>query len=211
ILSVLLPAAQAAESYDNCTGFIDTIPATIGTQGVWCLRKDLSTAISSGAAITVAVNNVTIDCNDFKLGGLAAGAATDTVGISSEGRSNIIVHYCNIWGYRRGAILFGTGGGHVVEGNRFDGNTESGVTVLGAGSLVRDNLVFRTGGSTAATGAVGIYVGGGVDVIDNTVSGLFPLAREDGYGVATGIFADFNAGGSFIGNRVRGLSPEAGS
>src|SRR5690606_17453702 len=121
------------------------------------------------------------------------------------------VQHCNIRGFRRGAILFGTGGGHVVEGNRFDGNTESGVTVLGAGSLVRDNLVFRTGGSTAATGAVGIYVGGGVDVIDNTVSGLFPLAREDGYGVATGIFADFNAGGSFIGNRVRGLSPEAGS
>jgi hypothetical protein len=29
------PAARGAESYDNCTGFIDSVPATITTQGVW--------------------------------------------------------------------------------------------------------------------------------------------------------------------------------
>ncbi|HEY0661599.1 MAG TPA: hypothetical protein VGD21_09825, partial [Lysobacter sp.] len=72
VLAILLagpvaPApAQAAQSYDNCTGFIDSLPATITTQGTWCLRKDLSTAMSSGNAITIATNNVTIDCNDFK-------------------------------------------------------------------------------------------------------------------------------------------------
>lgn len=29
------PRLHAAESYDSCTGFIDSIPATISTQGVW--------------------------------------------------------------------------------------------------------------------------------------------------------------------------------
>src|SRR5690606_24652633 len=73
--------ARAAQSYDACTGFIDSVPATISTQGVWCLRKDLSTNITSGNAITIATNNVTIDCNDFKLGGLAAGNGSNAFGI----------------------------------------------------------------------------------------------------------------------------------
>ena len=67
------PASTAAESYDSCTGFIESLPATISTQGVWCLRRNLATAMTSGNAITITVNNVTIDCNDFKIGGLAAG------------------------------------------------------------------------------------------------------------------------------------------
>src|SRR5690606_14995164 len=70
-LASVLPA-RAADDYDACAGFIDSVPATITSQGVWCLRKDLSTAIASGSAITIATNNVTIDCNGFKLGGLAA-------------------------------------------------------------------------------------------------------------------------------------------
>src|SRR5687768_721081 len=82
------PAARAGESYDNCTGTIDALPATITTQGVWCLRGDLSTSLASGIAITVETNNVTIDCNDFKLGGLAAGTATQTVGIYASGKQN---------------------------------------------------------------------------------------------------------------------------
>jgi hypothetical protein len=69
----IVPPAQAAESYDNCSGYIDSVPAVIATQGTWCLRKDLSTAQTSGNAIEIAANNVVIDCNDFKLGGLAAG------------------------------------------------------------------------------------------------------------------------------------------
>ncbi len=74
-----LQPAHAAESYDNCTGFIDSVPATITTQGTWCLRKNLATNITTGNAITIATNNVTIDCNDFKIGGLAAGSASRAI------------------------------------------------------------------------------------------------------------------------------------
>src|SRR5690606_28675588 len=52
---LLVPhAARAAQSYDTCTGFIDSLPATINSQGTWCLRGNVSTAITSGNAIEVA-------------------------------------------------------------------------------------------------------------------------------------------------------------
>ncbi|HEY0661023.1 MAG TPA: hypothetical protein VGD21_06870 [Lysobacter sp.] len=71
VLLVHAVPVQAAESYDNCTGFIETLPATISTQGTWCLKHDVGTAITEGNAVTIAANNVTLDCNDFKIGGLA--------------------------------------------------------------------------------------------------------------------------------------------
>lgn len=57
-------------------------------QGVWRLRADISTAVSSGNAITVNSNNVIIDCNHFKPGGLAAGIGTQAIGIAGFDRLN---------------------------------------------------------------------------------------------------------------------------
>jgi hypothetical protein len=203
---IAVPAARAAQDYDNCAGFIDTLPATITMQGTWCLRHDLSTEITSGNAITIATNNVTIDCNDFKLGGLAAGAATQTRGIYALHRLNATVRHCNIRGFYQGVQLGGTGGGHVIEDNRFDGNTVYGLIVQGSGSVVRRNQIIDTGGSSVITGeAVGIYTTYAVDVLDNTVSGVLPSADGSGNGSATGIFTSSNPSGSLSGNRVRGL------
>jgi len=198
------PAAHAAESYDNCTGFITSIPATITTQGTWCLKQDLATAITSGVAITIATNNVTIDCNDFKLGGLAAGIATGTYGIYSLNRSNATVRRCNVRGFYYGVLLQGSGGGgHAVEDNRFDGNTFIGVNVDGDGSVIRRNRVFDTGGSTLQADAYGISGYYTVDIVDNSVSGV--AARAGGNGSAVGIYTNSSVGGNVIGNRVRGL------
>src|SRR6187200_130915 len=123
-LLLLLPAAPialAAEGYDACTGFIDSLPATITTQGTWCLRKDLSTAIAAGTAITLATNNVTLDCNGFKLGGLSGGADSQATAVSALERLNIAVRHCSIRGFSVGVSLAGLStGGHLVEDNRFD-------------------------------------------------------------------------------------------
>ena len=192
---------QAAESYDNCSGFIDALPATIAGQGTWCLRGDLSTAMATGAAITIAANNVTIDCNHFKLGGLAAGSATTATGIqASSTRQNVAIRQCNIRGFRLGLML-GGGAGHLVEDNAFDGNTTAGMYVSGEGSLVRNNRVVDTGGSTVMSSAIGMQVSSGVDVIDNTISGVAPGNANGG---ATGIRA--SGPGSIRRNRVRRLA-----
>src|SRR4249919_2976114 len=85
-------AAEAAESYDNCTGFITSLPAVISTQGTWCLKQDLSIAVS-GIAITLNANNVTINCNDFKLTGM-----NQATGIYGMKRFNNTVRHCDIRG-----------------------------------------------------------------------------------------------------------------
>ena len=203
LLACGLPAqALAAESYDNCAGYIDALPAVINTQGVWCLRQDVATAITNGAAISIGTNNVTIDCNHFKIGGLAAGAGTKATGILVDSRLNAVIRHCNVRGFYIGAAL--SGGGHVVEDNRFNSNYGTGVYLEGDGSVARRNLVADTGGSTVSTTAAGIVTAMDVDVIDNTVASVFVDQGTDRE--AYGISASDNTSGSIRGNRVRNLS-----
>jgi len=198
--------ARAAESYDNCAGFITSLPAVIATPGTWCLKQDLSTAITTGIAITISTDNVTVDCNDFKLGGLAAGSATHALGIHAANRYHVTVRNCNIRGFNSGLTLNaggGIGGKYLVEDCRFDGNTYKGLDVDGDGSMVRRNRVFDTGGSTINTLAFAITTSGSVDILDNTISGV--AATSGGGGYARGISTDLNTSGRIIGNGISGL------
>src|SRR5690606_3370431 len=107
------------------------------TQGTWCLRKNLATNITSGAAIAIATNNVTIDCNDFKIGGLAAGDGSSARGIQGHGRQNATVRHCNVRGFYYGIYISG-GAGHLVEDNRLDNNLYFGIYLLnGTNNLVQ--------------------------------------------------------------------------
>ena len=196
--------ARAAESYDACTGFIDSIPATITTQGVWCLRKDLATAITNGAAITIATNNVTIDCNGFKLGGLAAGNASHARGIRAENRQNATVRNCSIRGFYYGIDIY-RGAGHLIEDNRLDNNLVYAIIVLPAeNSLVQRNRIYDTGGAPLATQVAGIHAF--ADVIDNTVSGLF--AADATAQLLAGI-ASSTPGARIHGNTISGFDMTA--
>lgn len=206
--------ARAAQSYDNCTGFVDSVPATISTQGTWCLRKDLSTGLTSGNAITISANNVTLDCNDFKLGGLAAGTASLAFGVSSPvdqagqaiEKFNATVRRCNIRGFLAGVRLVGHG--HVVEDNRLDNNLLYGIACVGCS--VRRNQVMDTGGliyeGAGYDTATGIFTNGS-DVVDNLVEGVFAAAAVT---VVRGI--SFTHPGQVArGNTVRGLEYAGGA
>lgn len=195
-----------AETYDTCAGFIDSVPATITTQGVWCLRHDVATSQASGSAIEIATNNVTIDCNGFKIGGLAAGDTSSANGIYAYNRRNAVVRNCNIRGFFYGIYLTGGSGtqagssGHLVEDNRIDNSLRTGIRIFpGDGSLVRHNRVFDTGGAPGMPYAEGIYAD--ADVIDNVVSGLFATATNT-YPSAIAVYG----GGNVVrGNILRGF------
>ncbi|MDN5781749.1 MAG: right-handed parallel beta-helix repeat-containing protein [Luteimonas sp.] len=209
----LPPSAQAAESYDNCSHFIDSVPATITSSGVWCLDKDLSTAIASGNAISISANNVVLDCNHFKLGGLAAGNGSRTLGIAAFDRQNITVRNCNIRGFNIG-ILLSEGSGHLVEHNRLDNNLITGIYLSAASnSIVRENRVYDTGGYPDNNTRYGIraYGGDAIEVTHNIVAGVFGTS---GYGNhVIGIdrlnyVSDVDMTSARItGNRVSGLVP----
>ena len=201
--------ASRAETFHTCKGFITSVPAVITQQGVWCMDKDLATAISVGAAISIGTNNVTIDCNGFKLGGLAAGAGTQTRGIQAFSRLNVAVRNCAIRGFAVGLEIDG-GAGHLVEDNRFDGNTMTGIAVGSdpgvTGSIVRRNVVLDTGGSTLNNEGRAMQFNAPVDVIDNLVDGVQGGAVSAD-GSVSGMTFSYGAGTRVSGNRVRGLAP----
>jgi parallel beta-helix repeat protein len=202
-LPVWITPAHAAQSYDNCTGFITSLPAVISGQGTWCMKQDLATAITTGAAITINTNNVTIDCNDYKLGGLAAGVGTQAKGLYANAQTNLTARHCNIRGFEFGVQFVGSGSGHLIEDNRFDGNTHTGIYVSGDGSMIRHNRISDTGGSTVVPSAVAIDTSGDVDIVENTVSGL--AATSGSNQNAYGIYVSNSSNGRISGNDVGGL------
>jgi parallel beta-helix repeat protein len=165
------------------------------------MRRDLSTSQATGYAIDVTTNNVTIDCNDFKIGGLAAGDSSTANGIFAQGRQNSVVRHCSVRGFYKGiALEGGNAGGSLVEDNRLDNNLYTGISVGGDNNLVQRNRVFDTGGGTAGSVSYGIVAQ--ADVLDNTVAGVFSVGASH---FPVGIRLTC-AGCEARGNRVRGLS-----
>jgi hypothetical protein len=196
---------RAAEGYDTCGGrYIDSLPANISTQGVWCLRRNLATAITAGTAINIGVNNVTIDCNDFGLDGLAAGEGTLANGIYAGSRQNIAIRHCNIRGFYRGILLSGSdGGGHAVEDNRFRANRLFAIGVYGDRNTVARNTVLDSGASTKASTVYAIYAA--ADILDNAIANV-AVHADWADGSAYGI-AETGAGNLVRHNRIGGLVP----
>lgn len=206
--------APAAETYDSCAFTISSLPTVITASGVYCLKGDLSTNVASGAAIAIAANNVTVDCNSFKIGGLGAGAATLAVGIRVETRRNAVVRGCSIRGFNVGIGIYdglgaAGGSGHVIEDNRVEGSTARGIDVRAPASVVRRNIVMDTGGAPVAVAmsGTGIRAQFGTDVLDNTVAGVGPGAAG---GNAIGIHALHDAGATIASNRINTLAPVGG-
>lgn len=164
--------AMAAESYENCAGFIDSLPATISRPGTWCLRKNLATGISSGNAVTIASSHVTLDCNDFQIDGLAAGASTDAHGIQASFATYTTVRRCGVRGFAMG-IRLDAGGSNLVEDNHVQQSFVTGIYFGSLGGIVRRNRVVDTGGRPDSQTSTGIFSTGAA-VVDNTVDGLFP-------------------------------------
>jgi hypothetical protein len=181
LLAFSFPPPSRAETL-NCTP-ITSLPATISTQGLYCLTGNLATAQASGNAITINANNVTLDLNGWKVGGQAAGAGTLAIGIYSAG-TNVTVKNGIVRGFWFGIYLVGRGA--TVEGITADQNTEEGIAVAGAGILVQGNQVMDTGGTTTATNgpAYAIYVAGPGSLIQNNlVSGLISTNSGSEYGI----------------------------
>jgi len=175
LLAGLATVPAQAETFHTCGTTINTIPTLITTQGVYCLSHDVATAITSGNAIDIQTNNVTLDCNGYKIGGLAAGSTSLTVGVHAAAtRQNITVRNCGIRGFYAGINLQG-GAGHLVEDNRLDNNLSVGIEVAGDNNRVRRNAVYDTGGNATDT-SIGIFAS--AELVDNTVAGVFSVATN---------------------------------
>src|SRR5262245_2921543 len=88
LFSYVLHTAPVDAETINCTP-ITSLPAVITVQGIYCLTGNLNTAMTSGNAIDIQTNNVILDLNGYKLGGLAAGLGTQTNGIHALNCKNL--------------------------------------------------------------------------------------------------------------------------
>ena len=189
-LFALLVAQTTRAETTNCTA-ITSLPAVITTQGVYCFTGHLATAITSGNAIEIQANNVTIDLNGFKLGGLGAGDGTTARGIYANQRNNIVIRNGIVRGFFLGIYLddispFITSQGHLIEDILADRNTYRGLLLEGRGMTVRRNQVVDTGGSTSSGSAIGIRVlGPGNDILNNRISTTVATSGSggDAYGI----------------------------
>jgi len=201
LLTLLLAAPGAWAETIDCTA-ITTLPTVITVQGIYCFTGNLATSMTSGKAITINTNNVTIDLNGWKLGGLAAGTGTGTYGIYAYQRKNITIKNGIIRGFYFGIILgdnfpYTASQGHLIEDIRADQNTYGGLLVQGRGNIVRRNQVVDTGGSTVNNSAFGIQLNGpGGRVLNNEISGTVATSVSSAFGLhlasATGAVVEGN-------------------
>jgi len=187
-LATALMATPAKAETIECT-VIDSIPIIITVQGIYCLKGNLATSLAVGNMIDVTVNNVTIDMNGFKLGGLGAGVDTLAHGIHALDRRNITIRNGSIRGFFRGIFLEGdaaTSSGHLLEDLRLDGNRHAGAQVEGTGNIIRNNQVVNTGKISISGVAIGIRISSSNDSVveGNVISGVF---QAPGSGISGGI------------------------
>jgi len=196
VAALALSSAARAETI-YCTP-INTLPTVIGTQGIYCLKKDLATSITTGAAITINANNVTIDLNGFKLGGLGGGAGSQAKGIAATGRTNITLRNGSVRGFYAGIHLAGGGSGHLIEDMRVEGSLQTGIFIGAAGTIIRRNVISAIGGGSDSS-AYGIYIAAnGVSVTDNVVDGVHETYQAVGIMMISG-----SERGIIAGNEVR--------
>ncbi len=157
--------------------------------GHLCLKGNLATSLTSGNIIDVQTNNVTIDMNGFKLGGLGAGAGTLANGIFALDRRNITIRNGSIRGFFRGIFLDGgevDSSGHLLEDLRLDGNTFTGAQVEGTGNIIRNNQVVNTGPGDNFSSAAGFIISFSNDSVveGNVISGVSESVNSEGIRVA---------------------------
>jgi len=212
LLNLLLLTSAVHAETTNCTA-ITTLPYTITTQGVYCLTGNLATSMASGSAIYIQTNNVTIDLNGFKLGGLAAGTGTTTYGIYAFQHKNITIRNGTIRGFFYGIFLndvtpYTASQGNLIEHIRVEQNTYTGIDARGRGNIVRYNQVVDTGGRTPATGAYGIAIyGPSARILDNDISATTATNANSSYALSL-FFADSAV---VKGNRIDDVSSGTGS
>ena len=201
-----LPSAARADDV-KCDFFVSTLPYIASAQGHYCLTGNLSTAMTSGAAITIDANSVVLDLKGYKLGGLSAGPATIADGISVHIHSNVIVRNGLIRGFWKGVDFVGgpDNNNNIVENVVLDSNTAYGIVFGGAGvnNTIRNCTVSSTGGTTQGTLTGGIHIESTpAFVLDSTVVNTFAavggqvrtgISVFDGYVVNNQVFGDLSS------------------
>jgi hypothetical protein len=207
-LALLVAVPPAAAQSQTCDHLIsapgsNTVGITISAHGTYCLATDVIMAASftTGTAITINANYVTLDLNGHMVHGGAAGSATQAIGISAGARRGITVKNGHVWGFQYGVYLaaaVATPAGNVVDGIHAERNTVVGIAVGGTNNIVRNCIVAYTGSSALDSNPRGILLNGhGARAVNNDV---LSVRKLDAF--ATGIYSTEGRDTLIVGNRI---------
>ena len=158
------------------------IPKTIDTSGSYYLTEDVTAA---GTAITINVDDVTIDLAGFSLIGPSSG--TTNYGVYLSGRKNVEIRNGTIRNFYYGINEEFSGQSHRVIDVRAISNRRDGIYLNGNGHLVKNCMAYDNGASHPATSSVyGIRVGNGSIVADSTANYNGNSTGSSAYGIHTG-------------------------
>ena len=183
ILALVAPSAALA-----CTSITESdVTAggyTISSSGDYCFTEDIATNMSSGQAIVIAADDVTIDLNGYELDDTAGSLSQ---AIYSNGYDNLTVRNGTIKGFASAVALIGaSSSGRLLEDLVVTNNTSSAFRVDGANITVRNNSIFDiTGGSGVET--IQLNNADGASVINNYIAGsLAPSSHAYGIYLSSG-------------------------
>lgn len=205
-----LPSKASAQEA-ACTT-IESLPATIGAPGNYCLAANATVNITTGAAITIAANGVTVDCRDFTLsnsGGTNTGSST---GIYAQSQYNLLVKNCRIvGGFTDGISLtmpmggFNTSFYNRIEDNYVVATYRHGILAYGSAVEVLRNRVYDVGGQASGP-SIGIRIGGGAQSMNKfqVVDGNLVAGVSSSINNGFAIFSEGSVGALFRGNTLTG-------
>jgi hypothetical protein len=165
---------------------ITSVPYLINLPGFYFLSGNYSHSGTSGAAITINADDVTLDLMGFSL--THTGDFGTSMGIGINGRSNVEIRNGTVRGFNDGIIVIVAPGqlgeNHRVINVRTIGNNSSGIALQGRNFLIK--------GCTSSNNKYGIFISAGkiVDSVacNNTYSGI----SLSGAGSLLGNIADEN-------------------
>jgi hypothetical protein len=199
VVALLLSGAARAGCID-----VGGSPYTIRAPGKYCVTAML---VAEGNGITIAADDVHLDCRGYTIDGTTQSASTTKRGIVGYNRAGVTIRDCRIKGFFEGIRL--TGDDNDVRDNVLIAPLSRGIVVQGTGNNVQDNRVSDVGGTAnVGWGAFGILVDGPSTILGNVVSGVHASAGSGER--AYGIYSVRNDAGLIRANTVRNVLGDVG-
>lgn len=133
----------------NCTNTISSLPATLSTSGTYCLTSDLQINISSGFAISILANDVTLDFNGYTISNTNINISSNTsYGVIAQGTVNSVIKNGKLDSFRYGiAIYSGATPAYVpvVDSMQINRSVQVGIGIDASGAIVKNCIVTNTG------------------------------------------------------------------
>lgn len=194
---------------------INKLPVQIDNSGVYCLNKNLTfssagVAITNGNAIVVAAENTVLDLNGFTLSGGTAPDNTQAIGIHVTA-DNVTIRNGRVINFRTGIYSGGLSSGIVVEDITAAFNKYIGIYLYAEKSVIRNNAVFSTGGSTYMPNspAYGIFgYGDNINILNNTIIGVTSVGT--GYAMGISTFLAFDGRNNASHNMISSIESPSG-